>query len=269
MSHAAEKPHAPTCPLLSPGDPDPVEVVRASGTSPVFLLCEHAGRAVPASLAGLGLDAAEMDKHIAWDIGAEATARRLSDLLDAPLVLQRYSRLVIDANRPLSAPDCIPEISDDTVVPGNAGLDAAGRAQRYDAVHRPLPGTVAELLGARAAAGRPGALVTIHSYTPVYAGQARAMAVGLLYNRDPRLAEALKAALTQIAPDEAIALNAPYIVDDDSDYAIPVHGEQRGIPHVLIELRNDEIADAAGQHVWAGRLADALGISLETLEISQ
>ncbi len=269
MSQMSENPRADAPCLLSRGDPDPVEVVRASGTSPVLLLCEHAGRAVPASLAGLGLDASEMDKHIAWDIGAAATARRLSDLLDAPLVLQRYSRLVIDTNRPLSAPDCIPEISDGTVVPGNAALDDAARQQRYDEIHRPLHDTVAAMLDARAAAGRPGVLVTIHSYTSVFAGQARPMAAGILYNRDARLAQALDAALTQIAPEAVVALNAPYTVDDASDYAIPVHGEQRGIPHVLIELRNDEVADAAGQQLWAGRLADALGTALKTLEISQ
>ncbi|MCQ0093574.1 N-formylglutamate amidohydrolase [Roseovarius sp. M141] len=268
MSHASHSPrHDAPC-LLSPCDPDPVEVVRASGTSLIFLLCEHAGRAVPANLAGLGLDGADMDRHIAWDIGAAATARRLSDLLDAPLVLQRYSRLVIDTNRPLSAPDCIPEISDGTMVPGNAALDAAARAQRYDEIHRPLHDTVAEMLDARAAAGRPSVLVTIHSYTPVFAGQARPMSVGFLYNRDARLAQALKAALTQIAPDDIIALNAPYAVDDDSDYAIPIHGERRGIPHALIELRNDLISNTAGQRLWAVRLAEALGAALETLEIT-
>ncbi len=255
--------------LLSQGDQDPVEVVNATGASPVFLLCEHAGRAVPTSLATLGLNVDELDRHIAWDIGAAATARQLSVLMDAPLVLQRYSRLVIDTNRQLSAPDCIPEISDATPVPGNVGLDDAARAQRYDEIHRPLHNTVSNMLDARAVAGQPSALVTIHSFTPVFAGQVRPMSVGILYNRDTRLAQALNDTLKQIAPDDMIAFNEPYKVDDDSDYAIPVHGEQRGIPHVLIELRNDLITDAAGQQVWAVRLADALGSALRTLEISQ
>jgi predicted N-formylglutamate amidohydrolase len=269
MSRPAKIPCAPPRALLSQGDPAPVEIVRPSGASPVLLLCEHAGRAVSARLGGLGLDAAEMDRHIAWDIGAAATARRLSDLLDAPLVLQRYSRLVIDPNRPSAAPDCIPEISDGTRIPGNAGLDEAARAQRYDEIHRPLHDAVSDLLDRRAAAGRPGVLVTVHSYTPVFAGQARAMAVGLLFNRDPKLAQALKAPLERLAPGQTVALNAPYSVDDESDYAIPVHGERRGIPHVLVELRNDLIADAAGQKLWAARLADALGSALKTLEITQ
>ena len=267
MLHADRISRADIQPLLSSGDPPPVEVVRTSGTSPVLLLCEHAGRAVPSCLDGLGLDAREMDRHIAWDIGAAATARLLADLLDAPLVLQTYSRLVIDTNRPLAAPDCIPAVSDGTPIPGNARLTAAARARRYDEIHRPLHDRVSQMLDSRAAAGRPGALVTIHSYTPVFGGKARGMSAGLLFNRDARLAEALKAGLTLIAPDDEIALNAPYSVDDESDYAIPIHGEQRGIPHVLIELRNDLIAGAAGQRLWAGRLARALDRAARTLEM--
>lgn len=199
-----------------------------------------------------------MEKHIAWDIGAAAVARRLSQRLDAPLIMQRYSRLVIDANRPLSAPDCIPEISDGVTVPGNCGLSEFDRRCRYDEIHAPFHAAVSDLLDARAASSRPTLLVTVHSFTPVMGEIVRDMAVGLLFNRDQRLAVALKEALASTAPDEIVVLNAPYSVDDESDYAIPMHGESRGLPHVLIELRNDLIADAAGQDLWACRLADAL-----------
>ncbi len=255
--------------LLVPDDPVAVEIVNAEGGSRALLLCEHAGRAVPSGLAGLGLEPADMDKHIAWDIGAEGLARQLSEQLDAPLVLQRYSRLVIDTNRPFAAPDCIPEVSDGVVIPGNAALDESARRRRYDEIHKPLHDTVASLLDRRADAGRPGVLLTIHSFTPTLGGHERAMSVGLLFNRDRRLADALQTALMQLAPDENIALNAPYSVDDESDYAIPVHGEQRDIAHVLIELRNDLINDAAGQAFWAERLSDALAIALEKLEVSR
>ncbi len=255
--------------LLVPEDPAPVEIINADGLSSAFMLCEHAGRALPSVLAGLGLAAANMEKHIAWDIGAEGLARQLSERLDASLVLQRYSRLVIDTNRPFAAPDCIPEISDGVVIPGNAALDETARRLRYDEIHKPLHDTVATLLDRRAEAHRPGVLLTIHSFTPTLGKQRRDMSVGLLFNRDRRLADALQAALLQLAPDENIALNAPYSVDDDSDYAIPVHGEQRGIPHVLIELRNDLINDPAGQLLWAERLSSALAIALEKLEISR
>ena len=254
--------------LLGAGDPAPVERVNVDGTAGLVLLCEHAGQIVPACLSGLGLPSSEMEKHIAWDIGAEGVARRLSQRLDAPLVLQRYSRLVIDANRPLSAPDCIPEISDGVTIPGNRGLSEADRRCRYDEIHAPFHAAVSDLLDARAAASRPTLLVTVHSFTPVMGGVARGMAVGLLFNRDRRLAGALKDALARIAPEAVVALNAPYSVDDDSDYAIPVHGEARGLPHVLVELRNDLIRDAAGQDLWAGRLADALQRILDRPEFS-
>ncbi|MCZ4351679.1 N-formylglutamate amidohydrolase [Roseovarius aestuarii] len=269
MSQLANTSRATACRLLAQEDPSPVEVVNRSGASPVLLLCEHAGRAVPASLAQLGLEPCEMEKHIAWDIGAAATARHLAALLGAPLVLQAYSRLVIDANRPLSAPDCIPDISDGVLIPGNTGLDTDARIQRFEEIHKPLHDTVAALLDQRKADGRPGVLVTIHSFTPHFGGQDRAMAVGLLFNRDSRLAEALRDALAEIVSDHTVVLNAPYAVDDVGDYAIPVHGEQRGIPHVLIELRNDLIDDEAGQERWAAYVYEALNIALTRLEISQ
>lgn len=255
--------------LLGAGDPAPVERINADGTAGLVLLCEHAGQIVPAGLSGLGLPFAEMDKHIAWDIGAEAVARRLSQRLDAPLIVQRYSRLVIDANRPLSAPDCIPEISDGVAIPANRGLSEADHRCRYDEIHAPFHAAVSDLLDSRAGESRPTLLVTVHSFTPVMAGVARDMAVGLLFNRDRRLAVALKDTLARIAPDETVALNAPYSVGDDSDYAIPQHGEARGLPHVLIELRNDLITDAAGQDLWAGRLADALQQILDSPEFSK
>lgn len=256
--------HMPS--LLTPDDPAPVEVVNPNGASPVFLLCEHAGQAVPSRLAGLGLDRADMEKHIAWDIGAEAVARRLSALMDAPLVVQRYSRLVIDANRPFSAHDSVPEISDGIIIPGNQGLSPAARAQRQAEIHQPLHDTVARMLDARAATGKPGAFVSIHSFTALMNGLARPMAIGLLFNRDSRLALALQAAMRQTAPDALVALNAPYSVNDDGDYAIPVHAETRGLPHALLEVRNDLIDTPAGQDLWADRLARALKHALSTLE---
>ncbi|QIE57856.1 N-formylglutamate amidohydrolase [Pikeienuella piscinae] len=265
---AGVRPGATSRRLLGVGDPAPVEQINGDGAAGLVLLCEHAGRAVPARLSDLALPSAEMDKHIAWDIGAEAVARLLSQHLDAPLILQRYSRLVIDANRPLSASDCIPEISDGVAIPGNRQLSEADRRLRYDEIHAPYHAAVSALLDSRARASRPTLLVTVHSFTPVMAGASRDMAVGLLFNRDRRLAVALMDMLARIVPDEIVALNAPYSVDDESDYSIPVHGESRGLPHVLIELRNDLVADAAGQGLWAGRLADALRRILDEPEFA-
>ncbi|GIK96386.1 MAG: N-formylglutamate amidohydrolase [Alphaproteobacteria bacterium] len=247
--------------LLDPGDPHPVEIVNEHGAGGVLLTCEHAGRAVPRRLGDLGVAPADWERHIAWDIGAADLARLLSRTLDAPLVLQRYSRLVIDCNRPLDAPDCIPEISDGTSIPANRGLSLEARAQRYAEIHMPLHQAIDGMLN------RPGpaALVSVHSFTPVFAGQARPMQAALLFNRDARLAHALHRELASRRPDLPIALNAPYSVDDISDFTIPRHGEARGIPHVLLELRNDQLAKAADREAWADLLAGCITASVRHL----
>lgn len=244
--------------VLSQGDPDPVEIVNRAGSSEFVLTCEHAGRAVPAGLGHIGVSADDMDRHIAWDIGAEALSRAMAALLDAPLVLQRYSRLIVDCNRPFEAPDCFPEISDGVVIPANGALSHAERRRRFAEIHEPLHRTIADLLDERAKAGQPTVLVSVHSFTPVLAGVHRPWLLGALANRDKSFATAFLAAFAARNEDVAAALNVPYTVDDMSDYTVPVHGERRGLPHVLLEVRNDQIGDPAGQALWAERLADAL-----------
>ena len=243
-------------PLLGPDDPAPLEVVNPEGRAPLVLVCEHAGRAFPAGLGRLGLSAEASLRHIAWDIGAEGVARHLSALLDAPLFLQRYSRLVIDCNRPFAAPDLIPEVGDLEPVPGNAGLTPAERQARFDAVRRPFHDALAAWLAAH-----PGArMVTIHSFTPMLrrTGAPRPWQIGLLYVRDDRLSQRLMAALRAQDPALVAAFNEPYQADDLSDYALPVHGEARGTEYAMIEIRNDLIATPEGQADWAGRIARAL-----------
>lgn len=244
--------------LLAAGDPEPVEVLRPDGTAPFVLACEHAGRAIPSRLGDLGLAPGEIDRHIGWDIGAGAVARGISAALDAPLVLQRYSRLVIDCNRPGAAPDCIPERSDGTPVPGNRGLDPAGRQRRWDEIHRPFHAALAGLLDRRA--GRPAGLVAVHSFTPrlAAAGGARPWHLGLLWRRGGGLGEALMAALGRAEPGLVLARNEPYRIEDISDFTIPVHGEARAIPHVLLEIRQDLIDTPKGQARWARLLCAAL-----------
>lgn len=247
--------------LLQAGDPDPVELVNAGGTSAIFLTCEHAGRAVPAALGDLGVAGQDMARHIACDVGAEGLARALSERLDAALVLQRYSRLVIDCNRPLEAADCVVARSDGTDVPANADLADWDRSRRYEEIHRPLHAAISSALDARRTACRPTVLVAVHSFTPLMraTGAVRDFEIGLLYNRDPRFAGRLAEAFRAANADVDLRLNEPYVVDDLSDYTIPEHGEKRGIAHVLIEVRNDLIADEAGQREWADRLAGPLG----------
>ena len=240
---------------LDAADPPPVEIVGSRASRPLVLSCEHGGRALPAHLAERAPGPEDMARHIAWDIGAAEVARGLADRLGAALCLQPYSRLVIDCNRPRHAPDLAPAVSDGTRVPFNAGLAKSERDARWTAIHAPFHAALAGLLDAR-----PGAaLVAVHSFTPCLRGGAsRPMMAGLLVRRDRRLAEGLMRELAARAPEVAVVFNQPYRIEDDSDYTIPVHGERRGLPHVLIEIRSDLIAEAAGVGRWTALLADAL-----------
>jgi predicted N-formylglutamate amidohydrolase len=247
----------PDAALLAPDEPDPVVFDNEAGPSTFFLTCDHAGRAIPRRLDRLGLPEAETVRHIAWDIGIGAVGERLSQLLDAACIRQVYSRLVIDCNRDPAVPSSIPEISETTVVPGNRRLDNAARATRQEAVFRPYHDRIAAALDRRAAAGRPTALIALHSFTPVFKGEARRWHAAVLFNRDPRLARRL-GALLRNEGEFVIGENEPYAVSDLTDYTVPVHGERRGLPHVEIEIRQDLIADPRGQAIWADRLARLL-----------
>jgi predicted N-formylglutamate amidohydrolase len=245
--------------LLSARDPQPVETVNVDGRSPFVLSCEHAGRVIPERLGDLGVAPADMSRHIAWDVGADGVSRQLSALLDAPLVLQRYSRLVIDCNRPFDAPDCIPEVSDGTPVPGNLQRTERERRQRFEEIHQPFHRALAQLLDRRAALGSPAILIAVHSFTPrLVGGPERPWKLGVLSNRDRSFADLFLAAFQARNPDKTSAHNEPYLVDDRTDYTIPAHGEARGLPHLLLEIRNDLIGDAEGQRSWAALVADAL-----------
>lgn len=245
--------------VLSFLDTPPVEILNADGRAAFVLICEHAGSAIPGRLNDLGLPAAEMLRHIAYDIGAADVARLLADKLDATLLLQPYSRLVVDCNRPFRAPDCIPEVSDGTSVPGNLRLSQRDRRQRFAEIHEPFHREVALVLDRRAAADMSTTLVAVHSFTPrLQGGPERPWELGVLSNRDRSFAERFLAAFQRRNPTITSAHNEPYVVDDIGDYTIPVHGEARGLPHVLLEIRNDLIRDAEGQHKWAALIAETL-----------
>ena len=247
----------PTVRLLDDDEAAPVRVLRESGGSPFFLAADHAGRTIPRRLGTLGLPEGERARHIAWDIGIAGVTERLSAALDATAVFQPYSRLVIDCNRGPGVDSSIPIVSETTEIPGNRDLSSDERAARQREIFEPYHARIQALLDARAGAGRRTILVAMHSFTPVFKGIARPMHVGVLYNRDPRLARILLA-LLRAEGDLQIGDNAPYSVSDSTDYAIPVHGERRGLAHAEIELRQDLIADAAGQESWAARLSRVL-----------
>ena len=250
--------------LLGPDDPPPYTEHRAYGGSPFVLIADHAGQTIPMRLGDLGLPQVEMDRHIGWDIGIAGVAEKLSEKLDAFAILQTYSRLVIDCNRPLDSSSSIVSSSDGTLVPGNQDLPEPQRTARALEIFAPYHARITQELDQRSVQSQAPVLIAMHSFTPVFAGETRPWHVGVLYHRDTRLAHALLAALKE-EPDLVVGDNQPYSISDGSDFAVPVHGEQRGLLHVELEIRQDLIADAQGQAQWAQRLARILPTLLADL----
>jgi predicted N-formylglutamate amidohydrolase len=212
---------------------------------------------MPRSLGSLGLGPKDLTSHIAWDIGAGGVARRLAAELHAVVIWQRYSRLVIDCNRPPGAADSIVTRSERTPIPGNQNLGRAEAESRVREIFHPYHAQIRSELEARREAGRPTIFVAVHSFTPVFMDVARPWHVGVLYNRDARLAEPLLGLLRREG-DLTVGCNEPYAASDETDFSIVQHGERRTIPHVELEIRQDLVSDDAGQIAWAKRLARLL-----------
>jgi predicted N-formylglutamate amidohydrolase len=232
-------------PLLSARDPAPFVCIEGASHSPYVMTADHAGNVIPERLGTLGLTTAELETHVAWDIGIAGLCRLVRIELDAFLILQTYSRLVIDCNRPLDAPSSIAELSEHTKILGNVGLSAADRRERADAVFVPYHERIERELARRQQVGQQTILLAMHSFTPRYKGVSRPWQVGILYNRDTRLAHRLLE--TFKAEGLTVGDNEPYFVSDESDYGVPRYGEQRGNVHVELEIRQDLISDASGQ----------------------
>lgn len=240
--------------LLGQGDIPPVHEVNAAGTSPFLITCDHYGRILPRALGDLGVAEAELTRHIAWDIGIAGVAERLAEMLNAHLIAQRYSRLVIDCNRSPGVASSIPVVSEATAIPRNEGISEGERAARRREIFEPYHHRIDTVIDNRIHAKRSTVLVSLHSFTPVYAGVARPWHIGALYNRDRVLSQHLLKHL-RAESDLVVGDNEPYAVSDLSDYTIPVHGEARGLVNTGIEIRQDLIADQSGQQQWAERLA--------------
>lgn len=251
--------------LLTADDIPPVTVINPEGRSAFLIVSDHAGNRLPRSVGTLGLPAVDRERHIAWDIGIAGVCHALSELLDATLIQQNYSRLLIDCNRPLGAAQSIPAESDASPVPGNQGIGAAERRAREAGIFLPYHARIAAELDRRQAAGAPAILLAMHSFTPVFAGFVRPWHAGLLYHRDSRFARAL---LPLLRADAALTVgdNEPYAVSEATDWTIPEHGERRGIPHVGIEIRQDLVGRPEGQRQWAERLAPLLVAAAARLE---
>ncbi len=243
--------------LLDADEPPPFFAERRHGASNFVIVVDHASARIPRRLGDLGLPAAELQRHIAWDIGALAVARQVAADLDAPLVAQNYSRLVIDCNRNPKVSTSIPRKSEAIEIPGNIGLSDAEAAARRVEIFDPYHAQVSALLDARLAARRPTILVAQHTMTDIYHGVRRPMHGAVLYNRDRRFA-GLMLEMLRREPHLLITDNEPYFVSDETDYSIPHHGEARGLPHVEIEIRQDLVADESGQREWARRVSAAL-----------
>jgi predicted N-formylglutamate amidohydrolase len=251
--------------LIEPSEGPAFAVLRPDGASDVVLICEHASRAMPKSLGTMGLDGAALESHIAWDIGAQRVAELVSECLDAALVLQRFSRLAYDCNRPPESPGAYPERSEIYEIPGNAGLSAEDKARRAKALYHPFHQAIDATIDARLAQGRGVVLVTIHSFTPVYFGKPRDGFLGILHDEDRRLADAMLEAAASMG-HERVFRNYPYGPADGVTHTLKRHGLTREIANVMLEIRNDLISDDAGQQQWAGQIAELLAVSLERLK---
>ncbi|HEY0291677.1 MAG TPA: N-formylglutamate amidohydrolase [Hansschlegelia sp.] len=243
----------------------PFEMVEGRGR--LLLLCDHASNRVPEDLGSLGLPAAQFERHIAYDIGMRGVTLALARMLGAPAVLSRFSRLVIDPNRGPDDPTLLMRLSDGAIVPGNAKADAAEIERRTALFHRPYHDAVSAALDAIVDRGETPVIVSMHSFTPAWKGVPRPWHVGLLWDVDDRLATPLLASLTDEG-DIVVGDNEPYdgaLVGD----TMHRHGTSRGFPHVLVEIRQDLVADAEGQEAWARRFARLLPPLLDRPETSR
>ena len=242
--------------FLGPDDPDPVIWVNEDSASPLLLVSEHAGNAMPGALGNLGLTADVIDSHRGIDIGASSLARALSDRLDAPLIMQRYSRLVIDCNRPPDGAHAVPEVSDGAVIPGNRGLSRKEQKIRADAIFWPFNAAITAGF-----ARHPRRLaLSVHSFTRQLDGKPpRPWHAGFLARKKDEVTP--KRLLDHIERDDpslVLAINDPFQIEDETDWFIPAHAERLGLAHALIEIRNDGLLKSADIERWADLLSSAI-----------
>lgn len=238
--------------LQGADEPDPFELINPQGRSELVLLCDHASNRVPACLNNLGLSDEQLSSHIGWDPGAALLARALAARLDAPLLMSNYSRLVIDCNRSPSAADSIPATSDGTVIPGNTALNEEDAQLRRSSLFDPYHDAIARLLDARDTWATR--LLSIHSFTPLLAGVERPWSVGVCYRLDANWATQWLAALGANLT-ESVGDNQPYEIEQHIDYTLPVHGEARQLPSVMLEFRQDKLQDRDAVHRWSELIA--------------
>ncbi|RYC11997.1 N-formylglutamate amidohydrolase [Ciceribacter ferrooxidans] len=250
--------------ILTSADGNAAAIEKADASGPFLFVCEHASRRLPENVGNLGLSEEALSSHIAWDPGALAVARHLSSQLDGALVHQRFSRLVYDCNRPPESPGAMPESSEIYDIPGNVGLSPAERYARTAALYIPFHDLISSTIADREARGQATVMVTVHSFTPVYRGVRREVEIGILHDTDHRLADAM---LDNAAGGPyRVARNEPYGPEDGVTHSLRLHALPKGFMNVMIEVRNDLIANDADQRVMAGYLADLLRKAFEACQ---
>ncbi len=243
--------------LLDAGEESPFVVENGEGAGPFVFVCEHASRRLPVSLGTLGLNSDALESHIAWDPGALEVAVSLATQFNSPLVYQRYSRLAYDCNRPPESSGAMPSKSEIYTIPGNEALSEAERAARVSEIYIPFHERVASVLKARVQAGVSTSLVTIHTFTPVYFGRKRDVELGFLHDSDTRLADNILDIAGANGPFD-VRRNEPYGPEDGVTHTLKLHGISNGLRNVMIEIRNDLVADRTSQAVMADYLAGLL-----------
>ena len=245
--------------LLAADEPEAVAVQNPNSDSPILFISDHAGRRIPRRLGTLGLSDADLERHIAWDIGIQGVTTPMADKLGATYIYQRYSRLVIDCNRRPGVSQSVMLISDGTEIPGNRNLRDDDVRAREDEILQPYHQVIEQELERRGAARRRTVIFAMHSCTPIFGGEAgpRPWHIGIIAHHDWRIGEPL-IELLSAETDLCIGRNKPYEVNMETDYTVPIHAEGRGLPYVEIEIRQDLIADEAGQGQWANLLGGLL-----------
>lgn len=244
-------------PLIGAGDAPPYLTYNSSGSARVLLVADHASPFFPAAMNQLGLEDWVLDRHVAWDIGSDQLTEYLADLLDAPAILAGFSRLIIDPNRKLDDPTAFVEVSDGISIPGNFELTAEQKALRVRSFFEPYHGAIARRLAEFETGGTVPVLISVHTCTPVFAQFIRPWHIGVMWDKDPRIAVPLMENLREV---EGVCFgdNEPYSGRHSHDFTIDHHAESAGLPHVGIEVRQDLVRDSDGARKWAGILAEAL-----------
>ena len=247
---------------IASDEPPPYEIVNPNGRSRAILTCDHASLRIPRRLGTLGLGPQDLERHIAWDIGAELVARRLTEILDAPLAVAGYSRLVVDCNRPLTVPEAFVTRSEDTDVPGNMGMSTQEQAERAEAFFWPYQDAIHKLVIAHLKRCVP-VMIFVHSFTPVFRGVQRPWDIGVLWRLDDRLSRLV---LEELRLDTTLVVGEksdPYPCALNEDYGALVHAERRGMPYVVFEIRQDLIGSEEGATIWAERLGSILSEAIK------